>query len=405
MSYFIIIGGSKSHIPFIDAARRLGYNTVVFDQNPNCPGADNSDTFFPVSTHDFNSLLQKCNELQKKKTIKGIITYSSDSEALMVTARLCQTFHLPSFSIESVELAVDKNRMKERFTSSGIPTPLCVKSPNIKEFGEILLDKPIQWILKPASGAQGSLGVSIVQSIEDYEKSFTEAAKWSKDGSVILEEYYCGREFSVDGVVINEAPIIFAVSEKFNLGSSYNFTMSGFATGTLSCEDEVLRKKLNEIINIALLAVKALKIDNSFFSADVILSEKGPILLECGILLDAKIDRLLNFAGVDVYTTMCKIASGENIHGLPPILQKGYALKFMFATKEGKLKVGHTDNAKTSFGNKISLIEWEKNNEDLVNPPKSIADTLGWVITEGYDQRVAYGLAKKISEGVNYEII
>ena len=35
----IIIGGSQSHVPFIEAAKNLGYRTIVLDRDKDCKGA------------------------------------------------------------------------------------------------------------------------------------------------------------------------------------------------------------------------------------------------------------------------------------------------------------------------------------------------------------------------------
>lgn len=405
MNHFVIIGGSQSQVPFIKAAKTLGYNTVVFDQNPFCPGAKLGDIFFPISTHDFKSLFLACTELNQNNAIKGIMTYSAYSKPLLATAKLCQTFHLPSFSVESAELSLDKSKMKKRFTEYGIPTPLSITTASLREARETLSDKPLQWILKPSSGSQGSLGVSVVRSADDLNESFANATKTSTDGSVVVEKYYAGHEFSVDGIVTHGAPIVFAISEKFNLGYENNFTISGFAMGSISDEDHDLKKNIVSIRTVALDAVKSLKIDNSFFSVDVILTDNGPLILECGILLDAKIDRLLHFAGVDIYERICKVATGESVEELIPTFQKGYALKFMFAPREGKLNIVSGHDVQQSKRGVRSLIEWERNDDDLVGKPKSIADTIGWVITEGADQKHAYDRAAKIHEQVHFEII
>ena len=52
----VIIGGSQSHVPLILAARRLGYKTIVFDQNPIAPGAILANKFFAISTHDIEKI-------------------------------------------------------------------------------------------------------------------------------------------------------------------------------------------------------------------------------------------------------------------------------------------------------------------------------------------------------------
>jgi len=402
MNHFVIIGGSQSQVPFIKAAKKLGHNTVVFDQNSCCPGAREGDRFYPISTHDFDSILKVCGKLKQDNSIKGIMTYSAYSKPLLATAKLCSIFQLPSFSVESAELSTNKSKMKKRFKEYGIPSPLSFEAYSFREAKRFLSEQSPPWILKPGSGSQGSLGVSIVEDVDDLGNSFTDASDNSQNGSVIIEKYHNGREFSVDGIVSHGQFTVLAISEKFNLGFEGNFTISGFAMGTIPDEDHALKKNIDFISTVALDAVGSLGIDNSFFSVDVILSDKGPLVLECGILLDAKIDRFLHYAGVNVYEMICRVAIGERLEEATTKFQKGYALKFMFAQKEGKLRIVSDYNTQMS-GN--ILIEWERDNEDMVIKPKSIADTVGWIITAGNDQKNAYFTASKISEGPLFHVI
>ena len=89
----------------------------------------------------------------------------------------------------------------------------------------------------------------------------------------ILEEYYFGREFSVDGIVIGKTPYVLSVSEKYNLGPTYNFIMCGFSMGKISNEDEKLLTKEKEIREMAKQAAVAMGISNSFFSVDLLLTQ------------------------------------------------------------------------------------------------------------------------------------
>ena len=295
--------------------------------------------------------------------------------------------------------------MKKRFEDYGIPTPLSITTASLREAREILSDKTLPWILKPCSGSQGSLGVSIVTGIDELQDFYINAYNNSQDSLVVIEKYYNGREFSVDGIISCGKPIVLIVSEKFNLGYENNFTISGFAIGSISDEDHDLKKKFSSISDVALEAARSLEINNSFFSVDVLLTADGPIVIECGVLLDAKIDRLLYFAGVDVYEMICRVVAGERIEEASPKFQKGYALKFMFAQKEGKLKIVSDYDRQMSRNSSRILIEWERNNDNKVGIPKSIADTVGWVITEANDRKEAYRRATKISEEQHFQVI
>ena len=69
MKSIVIVGGSLSHVPFIVAAKNLGYKTIVFDRDKNCQGAKVSDGFYKLSTHDVEKIISKCCEINEREKI------------------------------------------------------------------------------------------------------------------------------------------------------------------------------------------------------------------------------------------------------------------------------------------------------------------------------------------------
>jgi carbamoyl-phosphate synthase large subunit len=396
-SIFVIVGGSQSQMPFIQAANNLGYRTIVFDRNPSAPGAAIADKFYPFSTHDIESILGECDRLAKKNKIASIITYSAYTMPLKVVARASEEFGLRSFSIQAVNNTTNKAKMKQKLCEVGVPTPEWSIEYNWENTESFYKKYGPSIIIKPASGSMGSSGVSMVREEKQLHSAFEKSSEVSEDGQVIVEKFYEGREFSVDGIINENRATVLAVSEKLNLGETHNFIISGFTTGRNSDTD--FKYGTNKIVKVVLQAVKALGINNSFFGADVLLTDKGPLVLEVGLLLDAKIDRLLFFAGVDVYDMRCKVAVGDEINFQPLNQSKGYALQFMFADRVGRLSIKKrwvielTDINPTRI-----LVEWERHEGDMVVPPKSVADILGWVIVKDVDQQKALSYAKKVAK-------
>lgn len=381
----MIVGGSESHVPFIEAAKNLGYKTVVFDGDKNCIGAKISDSFCKISTHDVDKIISKCCELNEKNKIAGIMTYSSSTDPLMAVSKICEKLNLPSFSSESVRLAIDKVLMKECFSNNGIPTPEWILTDNQTEAIIFTKGTSERLIIKPSTGSQGSKGVNLINRDSDISKLFDIAKENSHDSKVILEKYYTGREFSVDGIVVGDKPVILAVSEKFNLGSEYNFTMSGFSLAKIEDTDEKLQKKIMSIKEVGKQAAIAMGISNSFFSADIVLTKNGLMVLECGVLLDCKIDRLLYHSGIDVYDLFIKLVTKQNekITNINPV--ENWSLSFLFAPNEGRLNIDNDESNKYS-----GIVEWEKSNECYVKPPNSISDTLGWTISKNDNESNNY---------------
>lgn len=99
-------------------------------------------------------------------------------------------------------LAMNKSLSKKMFLTSGIPTP----NGKLYRQGDNTTDWNIfPCVIKPCSGGS-SVGVSIPQNKDEFEKAIIEAFKYEDE--ILVEEYIKGREFSI-GVVAGKAlPII-----------------------------------------------------------------------------------------------------------------------------------------------------------------------------------------------------
>lgn len=383
---FIIVGGSQSHVPFVKAAKKLNFKVVIFDKNFLCPAKKICDEFYQISTLNQNDIVLKCIDIASKSNLAGIMTYSASPKALRAVAYACSKLKLPCFSNESLKITSNKDQMKKRFIKYGIETPdwiLPKKSHQVfdffKKYGKV--------IIKPHLNSRGSEGVKLCETKDCLITYLKKIRQKSKNLRLILENYCKGQEYSVDGIVIENKPIILSISRKKKLGIKHNFIMKGF-----SAEFPYIKnKKLAIVEKIAIKTVRSLGIANSFFSIDVIVEKSKVIILECGVLLDCKIDRMLSFVGIDVYSLFVKLASNMKIN-LPRFKNiPSVAMNFLFTNKEGRLCKKNN--------NKISsraIVEWNFNNGDLVFPPKSISQTLGWVISIDKNKKKANERVKNI---------
>jgi len=129
------------------------------------------------------------------------------------------------------------------------------------------------------------------------------------------------------------------------------------------------------------LCVSTIQIDNHYFGVDVIIDfqSKDFFILEVGYLLDAKMDRLLFFEGIDVYGALVDIVTDVEV-----LKEKTFSIKieksleFIYSNCNGKLNINHHH----------SLIEWERSNGDTVKIPNSISDILGWHVFDYKDNNI-----------------
>lgn len=177
------------------------------------------------------------------------------------------------------KLGMDKIASKRIFKSNNIPIPRyrVIEKPPLdkildvhvyfKELGSPLVIKP--------SNEGSSIGLSIVDSEDDFHVAFKSAFKYSD--KVIIEEYVRGREVTV-GILEDKAlPIVEIISKKrfFDFEAKYEKGLTEYKTPA-----EIDNVQYAKCQKIAVEAHKAL--GARFFSrVDMILSEGGgPVVLE-----------------------------------------------------------------------------------------------------------------------------
>ena len=163
-------------------------------------------------------------------------------------------------------------------------------------------------------------------------------------------------------MVVDNQLTVFSVCKKF---SSQN--LEGICSGYISLDlnSGLIRNivdKTKEIINV-------LGINNSLVSLDIIYDKKV-YLIDIGLMLDAKIDRLLEFASIDAYFIYLSALLCNDIGDVKMQLDEGYGLKFLYAEKSGILQ------KKTQKEN----VFLEKDVGSAVRPPASISDIIGWAL-------------------------
>lgn len=372
----VVIGGGQSQLPFIKAMLKSGYKPIVFDKNEKSPAKYVADKFFAVSTHDSMQVLEILKPYQDE--IASCFTYSSYVGALQTTALINDIFALPGLRGEALELCLSKSLFRKRCAGTGVRCPEAKTFSSVSEAFGFLKEK-VNVIVKPAVGACGSDGVSYVRhNNNQLQEKFAYAARLSENGQVVLEEYIDGLEYSIDGYVHDNTVSVLLVSRKYSLGPAHGFAIDGFFAGSNVLPAE--QKKV--LCESAIRCVAALKLNNSFFSFDVISKGNNFYYIDYGCLLDAKIDVMLDFVGFDVYSIPAFAISGNLLAlKLNEVVNQDLALRLIYAKKSGRIKVLDSDGLITKeLGEDVRFFLSEG---DSVSPPQSVSDSLGAILGAG----------------------
>lgn len=379
-AWFAVIGGGRSQLPFVEAAARLGYRTLVFDRDPEAPAKRHADRFIPCSTHDAEQIVEECEQLHAGGSgpLRGYIAYSSAEGALLSGAALAEALGLRGAGRKAIGCATSKHELKQALGDAGIPTPAWRRlRPGEPIAG--FLERHGKAVLKPTRGGAGSAGVTLLRRGEgDAERVIDRVAGRSSDGTVLAEAWTEGEEYSVDGYVEGGEARVLAVSRKHGGSGGRPFVIEGFSTGDVPGE---LSEKLR---GLAGRVVRAADMEHSLFSVDVIRAESALQVVDLGPLLDAKMDRLIWHAGFDIYELGVGLMAGRTgpDRREPGDTPGNCALRFLYAEEEGTLskanpgrhRIPGAEGADRSF-----RLEMEKRVPSEVAPPRSLSDMLGWI--------------------------
>tara|TARA_B000000475_G_scaffold271263_1_gene268611 strand:+ start:2524 stop:3660 length:1137 start_codon:yes stop_codon:yes gene_type:complete len=362
MKTVIFITGSKSSYPFFEAAKKKGYQTLLFDLDPNAYCKKISDFFFAISADDKKQIHYEINKLKDSCNYIGVICYSSSLEALITASYLMQQLNLNGYSESSLNITYDKNELYEIMDSNNINTPERYDLNNGPE------NISFPCVIKCTDGI-GSAGTKIIHSLQELQ-NYLECFN-GDTSNLICEEFIPGELIHLDGFVQKGKPCLFNAVKK----GVENINRTPLTKSYTPFQEVLSKREHEKLIKQIELCVSKIQIDNHYFGADVILNtqSKDFFILEVGYLLDAKMDRLLFFQGIDVYGILLDIVTDVEVHIEKRFLKKNEkSLEFVYSDRNGKLNI--TDHR--------SFIEWEKSNGEIVKIPNGVSDILGWYISD-----------------------
>jgi biotin carboxylase len=275
----LILGAGLMQKPAILSARELGFKTYVVDANDKAVAISFADCFKQIDLKDKEGILEYAIQLKKEQNLQAVFTAGTDFSTSV--SYVCQQLKLPSHSYEASVNASIKTTMRTCFKTAGVPSPefLCIKK-------ELILDDRVNstletintklsfpLVVKPVDN-MGARGCRMVRTEGELLPSLNEAVECSRSGTVIVEEYMEGPEFSIDALIYEDNFIVTGFAERHIHYPPY-FIEVGHTMPA------VLDKKIHdELISVFALGAKALELSCGAAKADIKYTAKGPMIGE-----------------------------------------------------------------------------------------------------------------------------
>ena len=384
MKRIFIIGASVLQLPAILKAKEMGLIVAVADYNPKAVGIAYADEFFNISTIDEKGIC----EAAKQFGADGIMTLATDMP-MRAVAYTCEQLGLTGISYDTAIKATDKGEMIKAFEKAEVDHPwyFILTSPDMLDAVADKVTYPC--ISKPVDNA-GSRGVMLINNQNELEEAVKYSSANGHKGGVIIEEYLRGNEVSVEVMVIAGDVHILQVTDKLTTGAPH-FVEMGHSQPSRLGEDNV-----NAIKALAEKAVKAVGIQNGPAHVEIMLTEKGPKMIELGARMggDCITTHLVPLStGVDMVKATIETALG-NVPDIRQKQEKGSAIRF-FSPEYGVIaQIDGLEAAKSIPG--VREITLTKNVGDTVGEIGSSGDRAGFVVAQADTAEKAVEVCEKV---------
>lgn len=228
MKKILVLGGGADQIDLILDLKSRGYYTILVDYYTNPVAQSYADRHIQASTLDKELVL----EIAKQEKVENLITACTD-QALLTVAYVAEKLNFKTqFSYEQARNVTNKLYMKQIMWIAEIPTS---KFVNIKNLSEGVGDLQYPLMVKPAD-CNGSYGVRKVNTQEELSLFFDNAAKASRTGRVIIEEFKEGTEVGIDCYILNGKAhlLMWGQVNKKKIGDSVLLIFQTFIPASLS---------------------------------------------------------------------------------------------------------------------------------------------------------------------------
>ncbi|PPV05201.1 hypothetical protein XBLMG947_3674 [Xanthomonas bromi] len=242
----------------------------------------------------------------------GGFTETAEKIAVDMAERLALPFH----GRDVIHTTHDKFAMRERLRSLGIDDTASriVAADDEASIREFAAEHGCPVVIKPLS-ARGSLGVSVVKSLEELPAALAWFRAWAGGQPVLVEKFLAGEEWSVEAFSEGGVHRIMCITRKFK--SPQTCIETGHCLPAIF--EEGARQRIHALVKSTLDAV-GLQCGPSH--TEVMMCAEGPRVIETHTRLggDRIAEMIALLGGADPYQLWVRQVAGESVLPEVPVL-------------------------------------------------------------------------------------
>lgn len=390
----MILGAGRGQVELIQAAKELGYTTVVASIKGNYPGFQLADEISYADISNPEQVYQAAQEFH----VDGIATACLDT-GIAALGYACERLGFTGLSERAARISGNKFLMKEAFQSGGVNTAGFRKIDSEQDLIDAFQILSFPLVIK-AVDLQGSRGVYVVGTKEEALEAFHLAMMETRKDFCIAEEFITGEKFTAEAFVY-KGEMLFCLPCGDNVFHGDTPVPVGHYVPFKEDQD-VLQRACEQVQ----LAIKAIGLDNCAVNADLILKDDGSIfVIELTGRAGANCLREITSLhyGIEYYKMIAAMAAGDN--PLPFFKKENgcaaVAAQMVISSRCGRIKRITDHNKPEDFIKEVTFFVRKGDNVEVF---RNCKDCLGQVVVTANTHATAAKRIGHVLENLEIEL-
>ncbi len=300
----LVVSAGIMQIPALKTARDLGCTVIASDRNPLAAGFALADERLVIDVKDVEGHVHWALENGERFNLRGAF---AGADVAVTVAAVCAAAGLPGIPVAVAERSNHKGEMKRRWLRDGIPTPWSEEVASLAEACRVLAHVGLPAMVKAVDSA-ASRGSRMIRTEAELPAAFAAACAASRSGTGLVEQRVAGREYSAETIVWRGTHHHVSLADRHFGFAPYAIEIAHVDP---SHDDDERQRRIYDVVDAA---ANSLGIDFGPAKADMIWTERGPMILEMPARLSGGFHSQYTTplsTGKDPIRAVMKLARGE----------------------------------------------------------------------------------------------
>lgn len=286
------------------AIREAGYESIIINNNPETVSTDfdTSDKLYfePLYIEDVFNVV-------RKEMPKGVIVQFGGQTAINLAPKLLKRgVQILGTSVESTNVAEDRNLFERLMTELNIPQPKGAAVTTLKEAVKVANDLSYPVLVRP-SYVIGGRAMQVVNNDDELTSYVKEAVALSSEYPILIDQYIEGVEVEVDAISDREDILIPGIMEHIErTGVHSGDSFCSYPTRTLS--EKVIQKLIEHTRKIA----QALQV-SGLMNIQFVVKDEEVYVIEVNPRASRTVPIISKVTGVPMVKLAIQVITGEKL--------------------------------------------------------------------------------------------